>query len=443
MNPAAIIARKRDGFELSPEELTFFIRNYVNDSIADYQMSALLMAIYLNGMTFAETRLLTELMLNSGDVADLKHLPMRKVDKHSTGGVGDKLSLIIAPIVAAAGVAVPMISGRGLGHTGGTLDKLQSIPGFRIDYDMAAFARLIEENNICLIGQTPQIAPADRKMYALRDVTATVSSIPLITASIMSKKLAEDIDGLILDVKVGSGAFMKSLEEAEELAQNLARVGGLFNKNVSGIITNMDQPLGYAIGNRLEVIESLQCLRGDWVPDLKELALALAGMMIHSGGAGPTIAAAIEMADTLVQNGSALKKFEQVVAAQNGDLGAFFRQAEATTIVKVLAPNSGIIHHIDALETAGVALELGAGRRRVTDKIDPTAGVKLLRKPGASVNRGDVLAELHSSRSVDFDNLAGMMTKAIAIGQEKKPAKPLILRYFTTTELGDWKIKIN
>jgi pyrimidine-nucleoside phosphorylase len=368
---------------------------------------------------------------------------MRKVDKHSTGGVGDKLSLIIAPIVAAAGVAVPMISGRGLGHTGGTLDKLQSIPGFRIDYDMAAFARLIEENNICLIGQTPQIAPADRKMYALRDVTATVSSIPLITASIMSKKLAEDIDGLILDVKVGSGAFMKSLEEAEELAQNLARVGGLFNKNVSGIITNMDQPLGYAIGNRLEVIESLQCLRGDWVPDLKELALALAGMMIHSGGASPTIAAAIEMADTLVQNGSALKKFEQVVAAQNGDLGAFFRQAEATTIVKVLAPNSGIIHHIDALETAGVALELGAGRRRVTDKIDPTAGVKLLRKPGASVNRGDVLAELHSSRSVDFDNLAGMMAKAIAIGQEKKPAKPLILRYFTTTELGDWKIKIN
>ncbi|MFN3135141.1 MAG: thymidine phosphorylase, partial [Candidatus Kryptonium sp.] len=310
MNPVEIIRKKRDGKKLTKDEISFFINGYLNGKIPDYQMSAFLMAVYFQNMDFEETTYLTEVMLNSGHIVDLSDIPGIKVDKHSTGGVGDKVSLVLAPIVAAAGVPVPMISGRGLGHTGGTLDKLESIPGFRTNLSVEEYKKVISEIGLVMIGQTEEIAPADKKIYALRDVTATVESIPLISASIMSKKLAEGIDALVLDVKTGQGAFMKEYEKSLQLAQVLFTIGKNFGKKVVAFITDMNQPLGYAVGNWLEVVESVQCLRGLDVPDLMYITYVLAGAMIMLGGKANSIEEGIKIAlDFIEKNKELCDKF--------------------------------------------------------------------------------------------------------------------------------------
>jgi len=319
MLPAEIIRKKRDGGKLTKDEISFFVNGYIKGTIPDYQMSAFLMAVYFQGMDFEETTYLTEVMLHSGEIVDLSDVPGVKVDKHSTGGVGDKISLILAPIVASAGVPVPMISGRGLGHTGGTLDKLESIPGFKTNLSIIEYKKVISEIGLVMIGQTQEIAPADKKIYALRDVTATVESIPLISASIMSKKLAEGIDALVLDVKTGNGAFMREYDKALNLAQTLFAIGKNFGKKVIAFITDMNQPLGYAVGNWLEVVESVQCLRGFEVPDLMELTYTLAGAMIMLGEKAMSIEDGIKIAKKVVHSGEAYEKFLQLVERQGGE----------------------------------------------------------------------------------------------------------------------------
>ncbi|MCW8849531.1 MAG: thymidine phosphorylase, partial [Melioribacteraceae bacterium] len=319
MNTVSLIKKKRDGYTLSEEEIFYIISNYTIKKIPDYQFSAFLMACFIKGLNKKETSALTRAMLNSGKIIDLSSIEGSKVDKHSTGGVGDKTSLIIAPIVAAAGVNVPMISGRGLGHSGGTLDKLETIPGFKTNLSLNQYKKVIKECGAVLIGQTKDVAPADKLIYSLRDVTATVESIPLITGSIMSKKLAEGIDGLVLDVKVGSGAFMKSLKDANELADSLISTAKSFNKKVIAFITDMNQPLGNYIGNWLEVYESVKVLQGEIVPDLNEVSVNLSGAMIYLGGKAKSINEGIKISEELLKNGKAFDKFLQIVNMQNGN----------------------------------------------------------------------------------------------------------------------------
>ena len=319
MRPLDLIRKKRDGGELSSDEIGFLVRAYTNDEIPDYQMAAWLMAVLIRGMTGPELSALTAAMLHSGEVLDLSDLPGPKVDKHSTGGVGDKTSLIIAPIVAAAGVTVPMISGRGLGHTGGTLDKLQSIPGFNINLSLSEFRRVLKSCGCGLIGQTAEIAPADKKLYALRDVTATVESPNLICASIMSKKLAEGIDGLVLDVKTGSGAFMKTEKDSVHLAELMVETGERMGKKMVALITDMDQPLGLKVGNALEVEECIEVMNGGGPADLREVSVELAAWMFYLGGRTPSVDEGRELADKLIRDHSALKKFREIVIQQGGD----------------------------------------------------------------------------------------------------------------------------
>src|SRR6201993_3479277 len=314
-----VIRKKRDGIELSRSEIESLVNAYTKGDIPDYQVSAWLMAVVLRGMTRPETAVLTDTMLHSGEVLDLSPLPARKVDKHSTGGVGDKTSLVLAPLVAAAGIAVPMISGRGLGHTGGTLDKLEAIPGFNVNLSVAEFRRVLETCGCAMIGQTAEIAPADRKLYALRDVTGTVESPYLICASIMSKKLAEGIDALVLDVKTGSGAFMKTEKDAAYLAELMVETGERMGRRVTALITDMDQPLGLLVGNSLEVVEVVEVLRGGGPEDLRELCLELAGWMLHLGGVDDTVAQGKQQSAALISSGKALEKFRQMVELQGGD----------------------------------------------------------------------------------------------------------------------------
>ncbi len=378
MNTVDLIRKKRDGENLSAEEIKHLITSYTKKKIPDYQFSAFLMAAFLKGLNKDETAALTEAMLYSGKVLNLNKIPGVKVDKHSTGGVGDKTSLILAPIVAAAGVKVPMISGRGLGHTGGTLDKLESIPGFRTDLNLTEYKSVLKKCGAVLIGQTKDIAPADKEIYSLRDVTATVESIPLITASIMSKKLAEGIDGLVLDVKTGSGAFMKKQKDAEALADSLIKTAKAFDKKVIAFITDMNQPLGNYIGNWLEVYESIKVLRGEQEDDLYELSIKLSGAMIYLGGKAGSINEGTKLAKELVKNGKALEKFRQIVELQGGDV-SFIDNPEkypkSKFIEKVVAKNSGYLKEIDNFGLGMAALELGAGRMTKEDKIDPKAGI--------------------------------------------------------------------
>jgi len=319
MRVVELIKKKRDGGELSRDEITFLIRGYTRSEIPDYQMAAFLMAVFYQGMSLAETVALTQEMIHSGQVVDLSEIPGKKVDKHSTGGVGDKTSLVLAPLVAAAGVPVPMISGRGLAHSGGTLDKLESIPGFRVNLSLDEYRQVLKKVGLVLIGQTEKIALADKKLYALRDVTATVESIPLIAASIMSKKLAEGIDGLVLDVKTGGGAFMKTFDEARRLAETLVTIGQHTGKQVTALITDMDQPLGRAVGNSLEVIESIETLKGHGPPDLTELSVELAAHMVVLGERAGTVEEARGMVTEQINNGRGLERFRAVIEAQGGD----------------------------------------------------------------------------------------------------------------------------
>ena len=398
MRAVDIIRKKRDAAELSREEIAFLIAGATDDRVPDYQLAAFLMAVLWRGMTRAELAALTESMLNSGEVLDWSDLPAPKVDKHSTGGVGDKTSLVIAPIVAAAGLYVPMISGRGLGHTGGTLDKLESIPGFNVNLQLEEFRRTLALAHCALIGQTPEIAPADKKLYALRDVTGTVESPYLICASIMSKKLAEGIDALVLDVKTGSGAFMKKDEDAEFLAELMVETGERMGKSVIALITNMDQPLGLCVGNSLEVAEVIEVLRGGGPEDLKELCLELAARMFQLGGTADTVVQGKTQAEQLITSGKALQTFRQMVALQGGDARVIDDPSllpRAKYTQQVCSPKSGYITAMDC-EAVGIAcVVLGGGREKKEDAVDPAVGIVLHRKLGDSVTAGDSLCTVH------------------------------------------------
>lgn len=431
-NMVSLIRKKRDGHDLSTNEIKFIIDAYSDDQIPDYQMSAMLMAIYLNGMSDRESADLTYSMLHSGVVVDLSHIPGIKVDKHSTGGVGDKFSLILAPIVAACGVPVPMISGRGLGHTGGTLDKLESIPGFNVNLDLDTYAKVLEKHNLVLIGQTEDIAPADKRMYALRDVTSTVECIPLIAGSIMSKKLAEGIDALVLDIKCGTGAFMKTPKRALELAQKLVSIGEQFGKRTVGFLTNMDQPLGNTIGNWLEVRESIEALQGKGVSDTMEVSLLLSGTMIWLGGKAESIEKGIEKAKSSIEDGSAYRKLLDIIDAQGGDIRVIKDPSlypKAKVVQEITSELDGYISGIDSYEVGMTAVELGAGRLKKEDKIDPVAGIEVFKKQGDYVKSGETIARIHTNKLGIADASAKRYLQALTIsGDKPNPIKMITHR---------------
>jgi pyrimidine-nucleoside phosphorylase/thymidine phosphorylase len=393
-----VIRKKRDGIELSHSDIEGLVSAYTKGDIPDYQVSAWLMTVVWKGMTGAETAALTDAMLHSGGVLDFSSLPFKKVDKHSTGGVGDKTSLVLAPLVAAAGVAVPMISGRGLGHTGGTLDKLEAIPGFNVNLSVTEFRRVLEVCGCAMIGQTAEIAPADRKLYALRDVTGTVESPYLICASIMSKKLAEGIDALVLDVKTGSGAFMKSEEDAVYLAELMVETGERMGKQVIALITDMDQPLGNMIGNALEVVEVIDVLRGRGPEDLRELCLETAGWMLHLGGVVANVAEGKKRSAQLISSGAALEKFRQMVELQGGDpriLEDVTRLPQARHTQQVTSAKSGYLSSIQCEQIGTASVILGGGRERKEDSVDPSVGIVLQKKVGDRVDVGEAIATIH------------------------------------------------
>jgi pyrimidine-nucleoside phosphorylase/thymidine phosphorylase len=426
-----IIHAKREGRPLAPEAIRFLVDGFTRGEIPDYQMSAFCMAVFFRGMDDAEVTALTRAMLESGEVLDLSDLPGAKVDKHSTGGVGDKVSLALAPLAAACGLKVPMISGRGLGHTGGTLDKLEAIPGFRVDLPVERFREIVREVGACLIGQTDRLAPADRKLYALRDVTATVESIPLISASILSKKLAEGIDGLVLDVKVGRGAFMKTVPDARALARTLSAIGRALGKRVTALLTAMDEPLGRAVGNALEVAEAVAMLRGEGPDDLREVTLALAAEMLLLGGAAGDPAAARAAAEGAVADGRALGKLAEIVEAQGGDPEAVRdpdRLPRAPHRRDVPAPASGFVSALDAEAIGLASVALGAGRARVEDRIEPAVGIVVHHKTGDRVERGEPLCTIHHGRGGEPpDRVATRLSAAWAIGPEAPPRRGLVL----------------
>jgi len=427
--PQHVIARKRDGHELSREEITAFVRGATDGSWADYQLSAMLMAIMWRGMTPAETAHYTAAMMHSGVVADLAGIRGPKADKHSTGGVGDKVSLHLAPMVAACGVAVPMISGRGLGHTGGTLDKLESIPGFRVNLSLDDYRDVLARTGLALIGQTADLAPADKKLYALRDVTGTVESIPLICGSILAKKLAEGIDVLVLDVKFGRGAFMKDEAGARALAQALVSVATAMGKPTRAVMTSMHQPLGRAVGNALEVIESIECLRGEGPADTMEVTYALGEQMLLLAGVARSAAEARTALVESVTSGRALEKFGELIAAQGGDarvLDDASRLPRARFAEPLLAREAGFVTDVDAMGVALAALRLGAGRTCAEEGVDHAVGVNRLVKIGEHVARGAPLCVLHANDEAALADARERMGRAIALGPIA-PAAPRLI----------------
>lgn len=435
MNAVELIRKKRNGNELTEKELDFLISTYVDGVLPDYQMSSFLMACYFRGMSDAETRTFTSLMLHSGTLIDLSDIPGFKIDKHSTGGVGDKVSLILAPIVAACGVPVPMISGRGLGHTGGTLDKLESIPGFRTNLSVEEYRKVIKEIGVVMIGQTNEIVPADKKMYALRDVTATVECIPLIAGSIMSKKLAEGIDALVLDIKTGRGAFMQEYEKSIELAKTLVAIGNQFGKETIGFITEMGQPLGIAIGNWLEVVESVECLKGergtdDSSSDLMEVTHTLAGAMLMLGKKVNTIQEGSDLSKETITSGKAYEKFKELVRIQGGDVSAIENLENypiSAHSIDVKSPANGFVTSIDALELGLTSVMLGAGREKVNDPVDPKAGILLKKKIGDQVEAGEIVAQFFTDREEEIEKAKNRIRKSFVI-DSKKPAVPKLVK---------------
>ena len=435
MNPAAVIRKKRDGASLTDDDILEFIRGFVDGGVADYQMSALLMAVFLRGMDSRETATLTRAMVETGSVLEFPGLSGAKVDKHSTGGVGDLISLPLAPLVAANGVYVPMISGRGLGHTGGTLDKLESIRGLRTGLDPDTFRRVLGETGFAMGGQTEDLAPADRRMYALRDVTATVECIPLIVSSILSKKIAEGIDALVLDVKCGRGAFMKTEADALALARELTRVGTLMGKQVAAFVTDMSEPLGLRIGNGLEAHTAVDCLRGEGPDDVMELVEVLGAAMLCLGGAETRFAQAAERVRAAVFDGSGLDRFRRMVALQGGDvslLEAPERLHAAPVSFPVAAPEAGVITGVDPYGLGMAVVELGGGRRRAEDTVDPAVGVVLHVKRGASVSSGDVLATVLAADAESAARAAReWVLPAFAFG-ERADSSGSLVRYLIT-----------
>ncbi len=409
MRMVDLIEKKRDGYELTKEEIIFIIKNYTNKIIPDYQMSSLLMAIYFKGMTTKESSALTEAMLNSGDVIDLSVVHGIKVDKHSTGGVGDKTTLVLGPLVASAGAKVAKLSGRGLGHTGGTLDKLESIEGLSIDIEIEDFINQVNDIGIAVAGQTANLTPADKLLYALRDVTATVPSIPLIASSIMSKKLASGSDVIVLDVKIGEGAFMKTIEDARKLSKVMVGIGNSFGKKVVAFITDMSQPLGYAVGNKLEVLEAINTLKGYGPEDLTELCNEIGAYMVYAGGIVKTLEEAKKLVNEKISSGAALDKQLEFIKAQGGILGDLDDFIHVKEIIEVKAETSGYISEIHALTIGVAAMKLGAGRETKEDQIDPDVGIVLSKKVGDKVNKGDTLALLYNNK----DNIESILEEVI------------------------------
>jgi pyrimidine-nucleoside phosphorylase len=430
-----ILTAKRDGRTLRGEEIHALIEGYVNGTVPDYQMSAFAMAVYFRGMDAAETAALLDAMLNSGDVVTWDHLPWPTADKHSTGGVGDKVSIPLAPAVVACGVAVPMISGRGLGHTGGTLDKLESIPspdgrsGFTTRASLPTFRRWVAQTGAGLIGQTDAIVPADKRLYALRDVTATVESIPLIVASILSKKLAEGVGSLVLDVKVGSGAFMKTRDQATELATAMVRAGQAAGRKVTAFLTAMDRPLGTHVGNALEIIESIEILKGRGPADTREETVRFGGEMLRLAGRVATLEQGEAMIAAVLDDGRALAKFREIVATQGGDPRVCDEPEavlpHAPVIVPLRADRGGTVLGLDALQVGLAAVRLGAGRNRTEDPIDPAVGMILRKKPGDTVHKGDVLAEIHARSEASASVCATDLRAAYQLGSGEADLMPL------------------
>jgi pyrimidine-nucleoside phosphorylase len=427
MNPVEIITAKRDGKELSKEEITYFVDGFTRGEIPDYQMSAFLMAVIFKSMTPRETAALTVAMLESGDKVEFNPKDKLYVDKHSSGGIGDKVSIILAPIVAACGLKVPMLSGRGLGHTGGTLDKLEAIPGYRTNLSMSEFKSGVDKVGCIISGQTPEIAPADRKMYALRDVTATVESIPLICGSILSKKFAAGPNSIVFDVKCGNGAFMKTTEQARQLGQSLADICRAMNKGAAFLVTDMNQPLGIAAGNALEIDECVAALNGKGPADLMDITYALGERMLALGGitSGDK---AIDLQKKTITDGTALMKFFEMVEYQHGDIKLMADQkplAPAKKIFEVLSDRSGFIQAIDTYKLGRLVIEMGGGRSKVGEVIDLSVGFKIYKRVGDSIKTGDKLYEIHSSGKLEDAYLKQQFLKCFTISND--PAKSLSL----------------
>jgi pyrimidine-nucleoside phosphorylase len=428
IRPAELIERKRDGGELDAEELTELILGHASGEIPDYQLAAFCMAVYFRGMTTSETYAMTDAMVRSGATLDLHgELGRRVVDKHSTGGVGDKTSILVAPVVAACGVPFGKMSGRGLGHTGGTLDKLESIPGFRVELSKEEYIAQVRDIGLAIIGQSPDLVPADKRLYALRDVTATVDSIPLIAASIMSKKIAAGADAIVLDVKVGDGAFMKSIDEARKLAEAMAQLGKRADRQVVALLTDMDQPLGWAIGNALEVEEARQTLAGaEAPPDLFSLTVQAAGRLISLSDLGVDEQEGQRRAEEAIESGSALEAYERWIRAQGGD-PSLDSLPRAPIVRDVTAEGEGYVTEVSAIGLGRAALELGAGRRTKDDAIDHAVGIRCFAKRGDSVSPGQLLAELHVRDEDAADWAAGQVQAHIVLSAEPPPLRSIVL----------------
>jgi pyrimidine-nucleoside phosphorylase len=430
MRAVDVIMNKRDGGALSRDEIKFFVDGVTSGTLPDYQASALLMAILLRGMSAQETAWLTEAMVHSGERVDLGEIPGIKVDKHSTGGVGDKTSLILAPLAAACGVPVPMMSGRGLGHTGGTLDKLEAIPGFRVNLSLDEMKKALARVGCAMIGQTAQIAPADKKLYALRDVTGTVESIPLISASIMSKKIAEGIDALVLDVKTGAGAFMKTEADSRKLAESLVSIGNASGVRTEAVITAMDSPLGRAVGNALEVIECVEVLKGGGPDDLIAVSIELTARMLVLGKVAADRADGERRARGAIASGAGLERFRQIVDMQGGDprtVDDYSRLPQADERHLVAAERGGYVNRVDAELVGRASVALGAGRDRVEDPVDPAVGIIVKVKPGDEVRAGDPVLELHYRKRPKLEAALALASRAVNIGDERPAARHLIV----------------
>lgn len=429
MNIVNIIEKKRDNKQLEKEEIEYFIKGYVENKIPDYQISSLLMAIYFNGLSEEELVNLTIAMVNSGEKVDLSIINGKTVDKHSTGGVGDKTTLIVGPIVAALGCKVAKMSGRGLGHTGGTVDKLESIQGYKTELQREVFLKQVNEIGISLISQSGNLTPADKKIYALRDVTATVESIPLIASSIMSKKIAAGSECIVLDVKVGNGAFMKEIKTAKELAQKMVNIGKLVNKKTMAILTNMNQPLGKEIGNSREVIEAIEVLQGKGEKELTEVSVCLAAYMLMMCEPKYTLEQCIQKVKEVIENGKALEKFKQLVKSQGGNIEwientKLFPKAKYE--IDVISKQTGYIVHMDTEKIGKVSGFLGAGRQKKEDNIDYSAGISILKKNGDYINKGDIIAKLYTSKNNIEEQAKEMYENTIKVSENEPEKEKLI-----------------
>lgn len=441
MNAEQIIIKKRDGRVLTEEEIRYLVEGYTMGDIPDYQIAAFLMAVYFQGMDLAETFTLTKTMIESGETIQFERLNKIPVDKHSTGGVGDKISLILAPLVAAAGLAVPMISGRGLGHTGGTLDKLEAIPGFRTNLTAKEFVAQVEAIGLAMIGQTEKIVPADRKIYALRDRTGTVASIPLVVASILSKKISEGIKALVLDVKTGKGAFFKNEKDAGNLARNLIAVCQKFNLPATALLTNMDQPLGLTVGNWLETREAIETLRGTGPKDVEQLSIALGAVMLRQANMVPDTNAGQQKLAEILASGAAFEKFLEMVKAQGGDV-SFVEHPDRypvdDNLITIKSKASGFVHEMDALKIGSLAMEAGAGRKKMTDSVCYTAGIYLRKKCGDFVERGEAVAQLFTSEKNSEQYWQDKFLNAVTLAPSPPEIPSLILAEINEKGQSSW-----